>query len=748
MKVCRLKIITANIVNDTDTPKIHYVSQNKKDDIIIGNNKEEEKNLLHKIEIDINQKDNLEEMKEDKNQFETKELLNNLLENTNTNQVNIYDDNDNDNKKENERYNNIDINDLWTISNKNLNEQQKMTNLLNYIEENNLSSNYPYSIVNKKKGLNNSLRNIFKNRINRGNKSKNISSQRSLSLSKSNSKNKNNKTISKIDIKNNMNINQSKNSSKSIGLKNYKSSEIIGSKNSGNKIINGTIKNYRFKAKKHNNLKNKKNETQYHDENAVFLKDIENSWKISENDINIGHIIDYKILIDDLLKKECQLVKEKEQLMQISEQKLKPLREINRKLLDDNNEELNREDELKGELIILKNKYEILFNTLNPKNKSMLNNNNNNEVINNNLENKEFNKRQKEVEDEIRQLKEQLKNGELIFITKPANYHKLSEEDIYDISLLLKGLFFSKHILNIDIIVDKIWKFDKPFQTIYFLVEQLIKFFNLESDDRNKLINFFYSFCKNYSYMDIAQFKKLLSEKIGKINIYNKYIYMSKLLNFHKTKIKKLIKLITKKDVFRRGVINYYKFITLLYDYSIDFRSSGQNYEEILEFLVFYLKKNREISLFEKDKEFFSSGNKEEKKYSLFDLFYESLNDFINEFNCNAITNPYYLIRKYMSDNDIINAEKLLKPILTENNVLIINSVKYIDIVVLNKFLKFKGIIKKDDKIIVDLFEEELVDIDKFINDIYNNNEEKKNNIDEIKHKSNDLIDDILKLNY
>ena len=336
----------------------------------------------------------------------------------------------------------------------------------------------------------------------------------------------------------------------------------------------------------------------------------------------------------------------------------------------------------------------------------------------------------------------------MIFITKPANYHKLSEEDIYDISLLLKGLFFSKHILNTDIIVDKIWKFDKPFQTIYFLVEQLLKFFNLERDDRNKLINFFYSFCKNYSYMDIVQFKKLLSEKIGKINIYNKYIYMSKLLNFHKTKIKKLIKLITKKDMFRRGVINYYKFITLLYDYAIDFKSSGQNYEEILEFLVFYLKKNRKISLFEKDKEFFSSGGKKQKKYSLFDLFYESLKDFINEFNCKAITNPYYLIRKYMNDNNIINAETLLKPILTENNVLIINSIKYVDIVILNKFLKFKGIIKNDDKIIVDLFEEELVDIDKFISDIYNNSEEKKYDIDEIKHKANDLIDDIMKLNF
>ena len=745
MKVCRLKIITANIINDTDTPKIHYVSQSKKHDIIIGNNKEEEKNLLHRIELDINQKDNLEEIKEDKSQFETKEPINNLLENENTNQVNTY---DNDNKKENERYNNIDINDLCTISNKNLNEEQKMTNLLNYIEENNLSSNYPYTIINKKKGLHNSLRNIFKNRINRGNKTSNISPQSSLSLSKSNSKNKNNKTISKIYIKNNMNINQSKNSRESFGLKNYKSSEFIGSKNSGNKIINRTIKNYRFKAKKRNNLKdkNKKNEMQYHDENASFLKDIENYWKITENNINIGHIIDYKILIDDLLKKECQLVKEKEQLMQISEQKLKPLREINRKLLDDNNEELNREDELKGELILLKNKYEILFNTLNPKDKNMINNNNYN--IKNNLENEEFNKRQKEVEDEIRQLKEQLKNGELIFITKPANYNKLSEEDIYDISLLLKGLFFSKHILNTDIIIDKIWKFDKPFQTIYFLVEQLLKLFNLELNDRNKLINFFYSFCKNYSYMDITQFKKLLNEKIGKINVYNKYIYMSKLLNFHKTKLQKLIKLITKKDIFRRGVINYYKFITLLYDYAIDFKSSGQNYEEILEFLVFYLKKNRKISLFEKDKVFFSSESKKEKRYSLFDLFYESLNDFIKEFNCNAITNPYYLIRKYMNDNGIVNAEKLFKPILTENYVLMINSVKYVDIVVLNKFLKFKGIIKNDDKIIVDVFEEELVNIDKFINDIYNNNEEKKTNIDEIKHKANDLIDDILKLNY
>ena len=74
MKICRLKIITANIINDTDTPKIHYVSKNKKHDILIRNNKEEEKNLLHKIELDINQNDNLEKIKEDKINMKLKSL--------------------------------------------------------------------------------------------------------------------------------------------------------------------------------------------------------------------------------------------------------------------------------------------------------------------------------------------------------------------------------------------------------------------------------------------------------------------------------------------------------------------------------------------------------------------------------------------------------------------------------------------------------------------------------------------------
>ena len=103
-----------------------------------------------------------------------------------------------------------------------------------------------------------------------------------------------------------------------------------------------------------------------------------------------------------------------------------------------------------------------------------------------------------------------------------------------------------------------------------------------------------------------------------------------------------------------------------------------------------------------------------------------------------------------MKENDIINAEKLLRPILTEKNILKINSINYIDIIVLNKFLRLKGIIKKDDKILVNTFEEELVDINKFINDIYDceNIDEKHLDDEDLKKKADNLVDEILQLNF
>ena len=752
MKICRLKIITANILDNIDIPKIHYVSQAKQTKKTISYNKDQN-NLFHNIDTKAIQKETPEKINEDKNQIKSKEIIN-YLEKINEEKTEK-EKNNNNNKIAEENTEIIGINDLCTISNKDLKAEQKINNIINYLDNNYnedkfTNSNYPYTIMNKKKGLNNSLRHLFKNRETRTNPNKNYkSSNQSLSMSKISINNINAKKCkTKNSSKVNLKLSQSINFNKSLAMKDSKSSDCMQLKKNKkiiktNKSIN--INDQSNKSKKNSVLKSKKGNPETN-ENMISTS----SWKISEkNDLyNIGQIIDYKILIDDLVIKECNLIKEKEKCIEIFEQKLKPLREKNKQLLNSNNEELNREDELKGELILLKSQYEKLFNTLNPKDKKIIKEYNNIKTPKKEVEDKEFNEKQKKIEDEIKALNDQLKKGEFIFVTKPPNYQKLSEEDNNDMIILLKGLLISKHILNSDIIIDKIWKLEKPFQTIYFLVEEFFDFFNLEKHDRNKLIYFFYSFCKNYSYMNITEFKKEFKKAIGKISIYNKYIYFSKLLNFYKSKIVSLMKSIKKKDIFNRGVINYYTFNRLLYDCGISFnKSSDKDFQEIFEFLIFCMKKDRKISLFEKDNNFFE--DKEEKKNSLFDLYYECLDDFINEFKAKEILNPYSLIRNYMNENEIVNAENLLKPILSDKNILVINSIKYIDIIILNKYLRFKGIIKEDEKIEVNTLEEELVNINKFINDIYSEKGvEKKEDFVEIKHKAENLIDDILKLNF
>ena len=123
MKTCRLKIITANIIDDTDSPKIHYVSQNKKPKInsdLVNNN--ENINLIHNIEENIIQKEKLEKITEEKSKISNEEITNKSqninLENPQENQIN--------NKNIDV---NIDINDLCTISNQNNYEEQKINNI-------------------------------------------------------------------------------------------------------------------------------------------------------------------------------------------------------------------------------------------------------------------------------------------------------------------------------------------------------------------------------------------------------------------------------------------------------------------------------------------------------------------------------------------------------------------------------------------------------------------------------------------
>jgi hypothetical protein len=749
MKTCRLKIITANIIEETDSPQIHYVSQNKKPKINsdLVNNKENI-NLIHNIEENIIQKEKLEKITEEKSKISNEEITDKLqninLENPQENQIN-----------NNNIDVNIDINDLCTISNQNNHEEQKINNIYNNINNcennlnnNNLNNNYPYEIMNKKKVLNISLRCLFKNRTTKNN-NKNANAYKSLSVSKiSNGANKlNSKKNSKNNSKTNLYLNQSIN--KSLCAKNdknnkSKNSVTLSSKKSANhKKINRSANN----SKKNGNvLRGRKKNGNIGDGGTSVSGGT--TWKVVEkNDMNIGQIIDYKSLIDDLIIKECQLVKEKEDFMQIFENKLKPLREMNEKLINDNNEELDKEDELNGELILLKNQYDNLFNSLNMKNKNIFKdkNFNKNKIID------DFNIKYKEIEEEMKILNDQLINGEFILITKPADYYELSEEEDKSITFLLKGLFYSLHILDTDIIIDSIWKKDKQFQMIYFIVEELLNYFHLEHKSaKNILINYFYSFCKNYSYMNKTVFKKEFKKKIGTIRIFNKYIYMSKLINYHNSTIKSLLVAVKKKDIFKQGIINYDQFISYLYDFRIIVNDIDVNFEELLEFLIYCMKKNRKLDLFDNEQEFLDNKSEKDKKNTFFDLYYDSLKDFLDEYNSNYINNGFYLIRNYMKANDIINAENLFAPIINQKNILKKNSKEYIDIIVLNKYLRYKEIIKNDDKIIVDTFEEELVDINQFINDIYNDNEneEKQADYEELKEKANNLVDEILKLNY
>ena len=805
MKTCRLKIITSNIINDIDTPQIHYISQNKKVQFksnIDNNNQSntnekileqleekienqpEEKKIVNQIQLEelikydfINTTDKKEEKKEvnkENNNIEIKDINGKNEEN------NLEINNINENKEENKAENNIDIIDLCTISNQHLYEEDKNNNNnSNFYNNTSNSNNYPYTIEYKKKEINTKLRTIFKNRERKNpfmNRSlsylNNINNKKSLiksivskntNVNKINNNNNKNKkgnilniNINKSFCLNNNNSNISKNtSSNNNKLKSrnrsvsYKKNLTENSKNSKNS------KNSNF-SKNTKNTKNGKNsgvKINIQKVKPLQIKkiDLEEShssyisWNIIEkNDFNLEQNLDYKLLIDDLLIKECQIIKEKENIMQKYEEKLKPLREINQKLMDENNEELDRQDELKGELIVLKTQYEKLFSLLNSDNK---NNNifveyNDLNIIDKNQEQEEFNTKIKEIDEENKKLNENLKNGKFLLVTKPSQLEFISEQDDKNITLMLKGLFMSRHFFDTDKIVDLIWKYDKSLQTIYFLVEEFLHYFNLDPNaEKDLLLIYFYSFCKNYHYMDIDTFKNEFKKKIGNIQIYNKYVYISILLNYHRSKINQLLKILKDKDVFKLGIIKYDTFIKSLLDVGLYLdKDHSENSEEILEFLIFCMKKDCSLDLNKNKKKF-------DIKYSLFDLYHESLNDLIDEYNSNIIKNPFKLIRNYMKKNDINNAEYILKPLLNAKYIIKINNVEYIDITIMNKYLRKIGIIQKDEKILVDVFEEELIDKNKFIDNIYDcniNNTKEETSPEKIKQSANNLIDDIL----
>jgi hypothetical protein len=430
------------------------------------------------------------------------------------------------------------------------------------------------------------------------------------------------------------------------------------------------------------------------------------------------------------------LIQEKEKIIQTYEEKLKPLRELNSKLINENSEELNKEDELRGELVILKNQYERLIKT-NKNNNSKKDNN----IIMNNNKGLDDNNKEKIIEQEINYLNEKFNKGEILLITKPAYEIKISEQEDKNMVLMLKGLFYSIHIRDTDRIVDLVWKSDKQIQTIYFLVNEIMKLFNLKNSEKNLLINFFYSFCKKYKYIDINEFKKEFKEKIGDIPLYNNKIYISKLLNFNGTKMIELIKLMKEKDTFNLGFLTLDQVNALLNNLCLSF-DSEKDFNDIYEFIMITMKKDRSLNLFDDNDTHNINEQENTIKFSLFDLFYQSLIDLIEEFDYNIIYNPFDSIRNYMQKNEINNAELLLKSLLNNKYIIKINNKEYFDIEILNKYLRKLGIIQLNESIYINCYEEELVDKNKFIDDIndYGINETKETDLNKLNQNVNDLI--------
>ena len=92
MKTCRLKIITANIIGDTATPEIHYVSQTKKpkQEIIPISPNNTENKIINKLEENnLVKEEHIEKKPEEKEEKKENENKMILEENVNGNENNI-----------------------------------------------------------------------------------------------------------------------------------------------------------------------------------------------------------------------------------------------------------------------------------------------------------------------------------------------------------------------------------------------------------------------------------------------------------------------------------------------------------------------------------------------------------------------------------------------------------------------------------------------------------------------------------
>ena len=353
---------------------------------------------------------------------------------------------------------------------------------------------------------------------------------------------------------------------------------------------------------------------------------------------NIAGLYDYKNKIKELMKEEPKKIENRDNIVKENKYKIDNLLKENTKLNYELGCEINREDELKGEIIILNNQYKSLLNELNNEEKKIKEYQ---DIIKHKtIHEKIISNKQTDIINYYNNLNECLTNGEILLVTKPDSNNQFNyinskniennienndEKDIKEtnniikvdielqneniqldiiknlneneeinnyinndiITFLLKGYFINMNITNVDDAVNKIWIKEKPIQTFETLTEELLILINdyinepnssfINEHNRNLLMNYLYSFCNCYNYMTVNEFKSVFHDKIGNFIVNDNINLMNKLYNYCDGKLSEFIQVLQNIDTNKIGKIDLHDFVKSLKEKNLLFKNINHN---------------------------------------------------------------------------------------------------------------------------------------------------------------------------
>ena len=353
---------------------------------------------------------------------------------------------------------------------------------------------------------------------------------------------------------------------------------------------------------------------------------------------NIAGLYDYKNKIKELMKEEPKKIENRDNIVKENKYKIDNLLKENTKLNYELGCEINREDELKGEIIILNNQYKLLLNDLTNEEKKIKEYQ---DIIKHkSIHEKIISNKQTDIVNYYNNLNECLTNGEILLITKPDSNNKFNyinsknvennlemndEKEIQEknniikvdielqneniqldiikkfdeneeinnyinndiITFLLKGYFINMNITNVNDAVDKIWIKEKPIQTFETITEELLILINdyinepnssfINGRNRNLLMNYLYSFCNCYNYMTVNEFKSVFHDKIGNFIVNDNINLINKLYNYCDGKLSEFMQTLQNIDRNKTGKIDLHDFVKVLKEKNLLFKNINHN---------------------------------------------------------------------------------------------------------------------------------------------------------------------------